>query len=88
MNKIKSFFRRKGAQVGTALVAVTSVLPMAGAAGSEPPTVSTSGVVTAITTAAESVKTDALTVIGVAVGVGIVFWSARVLWSKFRGMAK
>lgn len=88
MNKIKSFFRRKGAQVGTALVAVTSVLPMAGASGSESPEVATSGVVTAITTAAESVKTDALTVIGVAIGVGIVFWAARVLWSKFKGMAK
>ena len=87
MNKIKSFFRRKGAQVGTALVAVTSVLPMAGASGSELPEVETSGVVTAIT-AAESVKTDALTVIGVAIGVGIVFWAARVLWSKFKGMAK
>ena len=59
MNKIKSFFRRKGAQVGTALVAVTSVLPMAGASGSELPEVDTSGVVTAITTAAESVKTRA-----------------------------
>lgn len=45
-------------------------------------------VVTAITEAATNVKTDAGSIIAAAVGVGIVFWGAKVLWSKFKSMAK
>lgn len=45
-------------------------------------------VTTAITEAATSVKGDATTVIAAAVGVGIVFWGAKVLWRNFKSMAK
>lgn len=47
-----------------------------------------SAVTSAIESAADSVKSDAAKVIASAVGVGVVFWGARVLWSKFKGMAK
>lgn len=48
----------------------------------------TSAIVTAIQGAATDVLGDATPVIVAAIGVGIVFWGARVLWSKFKGMAK
>ena len=47
-----------------------------------------SAIVTAITEAATSLQGDAATVIGSAVALGLVFWGAKVLWSKFKGMAK
>lgn len=48
----------------------------------------TSAVVTAINGAVTSVTGDASTVIGAAVGLGVVFWGAKLLWSKFKSMAK
>lgn len=48
----------------------------------------TSAIVTAIEGAVTSVTGDATTVIGSAVGLGIVFWGAKLLWSKFKSMAK
>lgn len=47
-----------------------------------------STVTTAITEAATSVKGDATTVIAAAVGVGVIFWGAKVLWRNFKSMAK
>lgn len=47
-----------------------------------------SGVSTAIKTAIADVQTEALVIITAAVGLGVVFWGAKVLWSKFKGMAK
>ncbi len=47
-----------------------------------------SAVVTAITGATTGLQADALTIIGAAVGLGVVFWGAKLLWSKFKGMAK
>lgn len=47
-----------------------------------------SSVVTAITTAGTDVVGDAAPIIAAAIGVGIVFWGAKVLWTKFKGMAK
>lgn len=47
-----------------------------------------SSVVTAITGQVSSLQSDAITVIGAAVGLGAVFFGARLLWSKFKGMAK
>ena len=48
--------------------------------------------VEAITTILEGAGTDLLAqatpVITAAIGVGVVFWGAKVLWSKFKGMAK
>ena len=48
----------------------------------------TSAVVTAINSAVTSVTGDASVVIGAAVGLGVVFWGAQVLWGKFKSMAK
>lgn len=41
-----------------------------------------------IVKAANDQKADAAAVIGGAIGLGIVFWGAQVLWSKFKSMAK
>lgn len=88
--KIKDFMRAKGVQVGTALMLAAPAISCAafaadegsaGAAGSN-------AVVSAINSAVTSVKGDAVTVIGAAVGLGVVFWGAKVLWAKFKGMAK
>lgn len=46
------------------------------------------GISQIITDAADSLKSEAGIVIAAAVGLGIVFWGARVLWGKFKGMAK
>ena len=46
-----------------------------------------SPVITAITDAAAQLTTDASTVIGAAVGLGVIFFGAKVLWSKFKSMA-
>lgn len=48
----------------------------------------TSAVVTAIQSAVTSVQGDATTVIGSAIGLGVVFWGAKLLWGKFKSMAK
>lgn len=45
-------------------------------------------VATIITDAATSLQADAMTVITAAVALGVIFWGAKVLWSKFKGMAK
>lgn len=47
-----------------------------------------SSVTTAVTTAASEVKTEGAKVISAAIGVGIVFWGAKLVWSKFKSMAK
>lgn len=47
-----------------------------------------SAIVTTITDAATGVGADAVPVIGAAVGLGVVFWGAKILWSKFKSMAK
>lgn len=47
-----------------------------------------SAVVSAIQGAVTSVGGDAAVVIAAAVGLGITFWGAKVLWSKFKSMAK
>jgi len=45
-------------------------------------------VVTAIQAGVTSVTADAAPVITAAVGLGVVFWGAKLLWSKFKAMAK
>lgn len=42
----------------------------------------------AINTAVAGVKSEASVVIGSAIGLGVVFWGAKLLWSKFKSMAK
>lgn len=83
--KIKDFMRAKGVQVGTALMLAAPAISCAAFAADEG-TEGSSAVVTAINSAVTSVKGDAVTVIGAAVGLGVVFWGAKVLWSKFKGM--
>lgn len=43
---------------------------------------------TAITKAAADVTTSGGKVIASAVGVGIIFWGAKLVWGKFKSMAK
>lgn len=43
---------------------------------------------TAITAAGTDAVTAAGPVIAGAVGVGVVFWGAKLLWNKFKSMAK
>jgi len=45
-------------------------------------------VVSVITDAVTSMNADALAIIGAGVGLGVVFWGAKLLWTKFKGMAK
>lgn len=47
-----------------------------------------SAIVTTITNAATDLGEQALPVIAAAVGLGVIFWGAKLLWNKFRGMAK
>lgn len=47
-----------------------------------------SAVVSAITTATGDLGTQAITLIGAAVGLGVIFWGAKLLWTKFKSMAK
>lgn len=42
----------------------------------------------AIGNAVEGLKSEAGIVIGSAVGLGIIFWGAKLLWSRFKSMAK
>lgn len=49
----------------------------------------TSGAISSIiTSAATDMGGQATIVIASAVGLGIIFWGAKTLWSKFKGMAK
>lgn len=47
-----------------------------------------SAIVSAIQSASTSLQADAVTVIGLAVAIGVVFFGAKLLWSKFKSMAK
>lgn len=89
--KIKEMMRDKRMQIGTALMLAAPAISCGAFAANEAAVSEadgTSAVVTAINTAVSSVKGDAVTVIGAAVGLGVVFWGAKVLWGKFKGMAK
>ena len=66
---------------GTALPVLALATPAFAAEGD-------SAVVTAIQSAVTSVTADATPVIAAAVGLGIVFWGAKLLWGKFKSMAK
>lgn len=86
MSKIREYLHSKSLQLGcTAAIAAGSILPSAFAVDDAS---GNSAVVTAIQSAVTSVKGDATTVIGAAVGLGVVFWGAKVLWGKFKSMAK
>lgn len=45
-------------------------------------------ITTIITEAGTDLIGQAAPVIAAAIGIGVVFWGAKVLWSKFKGMAK
>ncbi|MDO4711185.1 MAG: hypothetical protein Q4A75_04335 [Peptostreptococcaceae bacterium] len=46
------------------------------------------GVTDIIVKAGTDSKADAIKVIGAGVSLGVVFWGAKMLWSKFKSMAK
>lgn len=48
----------------------------------------TSAVVSAIESAATSLQGDATTVIASAIGIGVIFFGAKLLWGKFKSMAR
>ena len=66
---------------GTALPVLAMATPAFAAEGD-------SAVVSAIQTAVTSVTADATPVIAAAISLGVLFWGAKLLWSKFRSMAK
>ena len=87
MSKIREYLHCKSLQLGcTAAVLAGSVLPSAFALDES--STGNTAVVSAIQSAVTSVKGDAATVIGAAVGLDVVFWGAKVLWGKFKSMAK
>lgn len=87
MSKIREYLHCKSLQLGcTAAVLAGSVLPSTFALDES--STGNTAVVSAIQSAVTSVKGDAATVIGAAVGLGVVFWGAKVLWGKFKSMAK
>lgn len=47
----------------------------------------TSPVIASITEAAESLTSDAGTVIATAIGISVIFFGAKLLWRKFKSMA-
>ncbi len=49
---------------------------------------SIANVAAAITGAVSDVSPEAIKVITAAVGLGVIFWGAKLLWNKFKSMAK
>ena len=45
-------------------------------------------VTTAVTSAVADVSAQAAPIIAAAIGLSVIFWGAKVLWTKFKGMAK
>ncbi len=45
-------------------------------------------IVSTITDATKDLGSQALTLIGAAVALGVIFWGAKLLWTKFKSMAK
>ena len=72
---------------GATTVALLSV-GSAFAEGGGAATPGLSSVTTAVTTAASEVKVEGAKVISAGIGVGIVFWGAKLCWTKFKSIAK
>ena len=70
------------------LTAVTAIMALMATAVPALAADGDSLIVDAVTQAVSTVSTDAVVVIGAAVGLGAIFWGAKVLWGKFKGMAK
>lgn len=86
MSKMREYLHSKYLQVGcTAALAVGSALPSAFALDGDAAT-SNAAVMTAINSAAASVKSDSAAVIAAGIGLGVIFWGARVLWRNFRSL--
>lgn len=86
MSKMREYLHNKYLQVGcTAALAVGSDLPAAFAVD-EGASTSNAAVMTAINQAASSVKSDSAAVIAAGIGLGVIFWGARVLWRNFRSL--
>lgn len=84
MEKIKKWLRKVDARVGVCmLTAATMLAGVASAAADTPDTP-----LAIIEAATNSLKSDAAKVIAGALGIGVIFFGARLLWTKFKGMAK
>lgn len=84
MSKMREYLHSKYLQVGcTAALAVGAALSAAFAAGESD---SNTAVMTAIESAAAGVKSDSAAVIAAGIGLGVIFWGARVLWRNFRSL--
>lgn len=46
------------------------------------------GIATTIVSSVGEVSAQATPIIAAALGIGVVFWGAKLLWTKFKGMAK
>ncbi|MFQ8995167.1 MAG: hypothetical protein ACLR6L_03515 [Agathobaculum sp.] len=87
MSKMREYLHNKYLQVGcTAALAVGSALPAAFALDGDAASTSNAAVMTAINQAASSVKSDSAAVIAAGIGLGVIFWGARVLWRNFRSL--
>lgn len=87
---VKAFLREKGMQVGTAVMVAAPAIMCAAGATNEAVALEGDGatsVTSIIQSAVTGLKSDAMTVIAAGVGLGVVFWGAKVLWKKFKGMA-
>lgn len=78
MNKLK---QKVMIGFGAALPVMTLATPAFAAEGD-------SAVVTAIQSAVTSVTADSTPIIAAAIGLGILWWGAKLLWTKFKSMAK
>lgn len=72
--------------VGATLPSLTLAIPAFAAEGDV--TAGTNPVVSAIESAVTSLTASSLPVIASAVSLGMVFFGAKLLWSKFKSMAK
>lgn len=86
LEKLKKSLHEKSMRLGVgALCAVSAIIPSAFAA--EGDAVAGQSPVDIITNAASGLKSDAIKVIGVALGISVTIWGAKMLWNKFRGMS-
>ncbi|MDY3618092.1 hypothetical protein [Agathobaculum sp.] len=82
--KAKVWLKDKAAKIGiAATLASAAVMTCAGAAAESP-----SGAMDIINEATTSLRSDAVTVIAAGLGIGVLFFGAKFLWSKFKGMTK
>lgn len=88
MKKVKEFFRSKYGKVSTAAISAMSLLTVGALADGSDYSAATS----ALTTAFEGLKTEALTIFGTIVGIAVVifggYWLVKLAMKWFKGLGK